>query len=358
MRYRCLGTTGLKVSRLCLGTATMGSRWGARWTMPEGDADSLIGSALDLGINFFDTANVYNGGESETWLGRALRRRSVRDTVVVASKFGYRTDPRNANSGGCSRSAMFTAVEQSLQRLGTDYIDLYYLHLWDGVTPPEETLAAAGDLISAGRIRYFGLSNVPGWYLGQVQVMSQWRGLPAPAAVQMNYNLLERSVEHEMTPLLRNGPSLVSWGPLANGLLAGHYRVDPKRREIHGRGRLTDAFTTGDIDPFQQVVTQVLDCLGGISRELGCSAAQVALAWLLHKPAVTSVALGVSSPKQLLENAAALDMELPAEMVARLDAASARPVPYPYTFLEAAYQESVHADQSPEGAEPTGSGAP
>ena len=350
MRYRFLGRTGLKVSCLSLGTATMGSRWGAWWTMPQSEADALIGMALDRGINFFDTSNAYQGGESEVWLGTALKRRSIRESVVVATKFGYRTDPRNANSGGCSRNAMFTAVDRSLRRLGTDYIDLYYMHLWDRVTPAEETLAAAADLVASGKIRYFGLSNVPGWYLGQAEVLCRWRALPPPAAVQMNYNLLERSVEHEIFPLLRHGPGLVSWGPLANGLLAGRYRVDLAKREITGKGRLTGTFTTGDVDPYQEVVVRVLDCLDELSRELGHSTAQIALAWLLHKPQVTAVVLGVSSRAQLVENCAALDVELPSDVMARLDQASARPKPYPHTFLEEEYQVLVHGpNQIPDG---------
>ncbi|WP_158674696.1 aldo/keto reductase [Streptomyces hoynatensis] len=359
--YRFLGTTGLRVSRLCLGAATMGSRWGARWTMSQADADSLVGTALDNGINFFDTANVYNGGESEQWLGKAIRRARAREAVVVATKFGYLTDPRNANSGGCSRNAMFGAVERSLRRLGTDWIDLYYLHLWDGVTPPEETLAAAADLVAGGKIRYFGISNVPGWYLARCQALAQWQGLPPVAAVQMNYNLLERGVEHEICPLLDRGPALVGWGPLANGLLAGHYRVDRAARVIRGRGRLTESFTTGDLDPFDETVPRVLDCLREVARELGSSAAQVALAWLLHRPRLTSVALGVSSPAQLRENLASLDLTLPREALSRLDLASRRPLPYPHTFLAPGYQRLVHpqgppapAAQPPATAEETG----
>jgi aryl-alcohol dehydrogenase-like predicted oxidoreductase len=347
MKYRLLGTTGLKVSCLCLGTATMGTHWGARWTMDRSDADSLIDMALDHGVNFFDTANVYNRGESEEWLGRTLKRRSVRESVVVSSKFGYRTDPRNVNSGGCSRSAMFTAVDRSLVRLGTDYLDLYYMHLWDRVTPVEETLTAAADLVSNGKIRYFGLSNVPGWYLGQAEMLCRWRGRPHLAAIQMHYNLLERSVEHEVFPLLERGPALVGWGPLANGLLTGRYQVDPAEREIRGAGRLTETFSTGDIDPFQDVVVRVLDCLRDLSDQLGPSPAQIALAWLLHRPELAAVVLGVSSHQQLLDNLAALDVELSEEMLARLDVASARPTPYPHTFLREELQVLVHGTDAP-----------
>jgi aryl-alcohol dehydrogenase-like predicted oxidoreductase len=323
--------------------------------MPEASSDALVGMALDSGINFFDTANVYNGGESEQWLGKALSRRSVRDRVIVATKFGYQADPRDLNSGGSGRGAMLAAVDRSLRRLGTDYIDLYYLHLWDGVTPAEETLAAAASLVASGKIRAFGVSNVPGWYLGQAQVLCRWRGLPPVAAVQMNYNLLERSVEHEMFPLIGRESALVSWGPLANGLLAGHYDIDLAAREIRGKGRLTETFGTGDLDPFQEVVPRVLGCLAELSAELGCGIAQLALAWLLHKPELTAIALGVSSPEQLTGNLAALDVALSADMMARLAAASARPVPYPHTFAGPEYLELVHGTQLATATGQTGS---
>lgn len=311
--------------------------------MTQSEADAVIGTALSHGINFFDTANVYNGGESEEWLGKALKRQLVRDRVVVSTKFGYRTEPRNANGGGCSRKAMFTSVDRSLRRLNTDYIDLLYMHLWDRITPVEETLAAASDLISSGKIRYFGLSNVPGWYLGQADVLCNWRGWPRPAAVQLNYNLLVRSIEHEFLPFVRlSGLGLVCWGALANGLLTGRYRVDLEKREVLGSGRLTESFTTGNVDPFEEVVVRVLSCLARLSSEIGHTPAQIALAWLLHKPEIASVALGASSQTQLLDNLESLKVMLPFDALAELDQASAQPIPYPYTFLDDGLQALVH----------------
>ncbi|MFE6625223.1 aldo/keto reductase [Streptomyces sp. NPDC057740] len=347
MKYRFLGDSGLEISVLCLGTATMGSRWGAHWTMSETDADSLVGAALESGINFFDTADVYNGGESEKWLGRALGRRSVRDRVVIATKSGYRTEPGHPHSGGNSRNAVTRAVDRSLRRLGTDYIDLYYLHLWDGVTPPEETLGTVADLVAAGKIRHFGVSNVPGRYLAECRALHRWRGLPPVAAVQMNHNLLERSAEHETVPMLDGRTSLVSWGPLADGLLTGRYRINPTTRRLTGKGRLTEAFGVSDADPFQERVQRVLGCLDELSQELGHDPALIALAWLLARPGLASVALGVSSLEQLLHNLAAPDLELSPEQTARLDRAGAEPARYPYTFLTPEHQRMVHGDNLP-----------
>ncbi|WP_405590129.1 aldo/keto reductase [Streptomyces sp. NBC_01190] len=343
MRYRLLGRTGVSISCLGLGAATMGSRWGRRWTMAPSEADELVGTALDCGVNYFDTADIYNGGQSESWLGQALERRKARDRVLLSTKFGYRTDPRNRNSGGAGRKSMFTAVERSLRRMRTDYVDLLYLHLWDRVTPVEETLSAAADLVASGKIRYFGLSNVPAWYAGQAQMFCSLRGWPQPAAIQVNYNLLERSVEHEFVPFARHcGVSLVSWGPLANGLLTGRYQVDPQARRITGAGRMTENFVTGDVDPFRDTVQRVLRCLDVSAAELGRSPAHIALAWILAKPEFAAVTLGVSSATQLRDNLQSLESGIPPETVARLDEAGAEPLPHPYTFYTDAAQELVH----------------
>ncbi|MEV8327648.1 aldo/keto reductase [Kitasatospora sp. NPDC056731] len=343
MRYRQLGRTGLLVSAYCLGAATFGTRWGPRWTMEEKAADSLVGQALDRGVNFFDTANVYNGGESEIWLGRALKSHSARDRVIVSTKFGYRNDSRDVNSGGATRRTMLASVERSLTRLGTDRIDLYYLHLWDGVTPVEETLAAAADLVTAGKIRHFGLSNVPGWYVGYADALCRERGWPMPAAVQVNYNLLERSAEYEFLGFARySGIAAIGWGPLANGLLAGRYRVDSDQRSVQGPGRLTESFGTGNVDPFREHVPRVLDALDEISARTGWPPAQISLAWLLRQPHLASVAIGVSEENQLTDCLAALDLELTADDCRRLDLAGRQPAPYPHHFLEPNMQKLVH----------------
>ncbi|WP_371095608.1 aldo/keto reductase [Streptomyces sanglieri] len=343
VEYRRLGRTGIRVSALSLGTATLGSRWGPRWSMEPAEADALIGTALEHGINLFDTANVYNGGESEEWLGRALKQRSARDNVVLSTKFGYRTDHCDVNGGGCSRRAMTSAVEKSLTRLGTDYIDLYYVHLWDRVTAVEETLETAIDLIAQGKIRYLGLSNVPGWYLGYADGLCAGRGLPPIAAMQLNYNLLTRSLEHEyLSYAEHSGTGLVSWGPLAGGLLAGRYRVDARRRTLEGAGRLTEGVLGATLSPFRDIVERTLLRLDRLAEQTGENPARMALAWLLRNPRLTSVTLGVSTRSQLLDNLEAANAEFPDEVMASLDEVSAPSTPHPYEFLAQEFQDLVH----------------
>ena len=261
----------------------MGSRWGPRWTMSATDADRIVGTAIDHGINFMDTANIYNGGESEEWLGRALAAHRARDRVVISTKFGYRRSASDLNSGGAGRASMVSSVESSLRKLQTDHIDLLYLHLWDRVTPVEETLRAVADLCSAGKVRFFGLSNVPAWYVGQADATARLSGLPRPVALQLNYNLLERSVEAEFFSFVRHtGVSVVAWGPLANGVLADKYDIDVEHREVRGPGRVTENFTTGDIDLFRREVRPTLEALRAVATSTGLSPAIVALAWVLR----------------------------------------------------------------------------
>ncbi|MFF0145156.1 aryl-alcohol dehydrogenase-like predicted oxidoreductase [Amycolatopsis sulphurea] len=345
MRYRWLGRTGVKVSEFGFGAATLGSRWGPRWTMSEEDADVVVGLALDAGINHFDTANVYNGGESEVWLGRALKAHSARDRVVLSTKFGYRTDPRNVNSGGSGRRAMTAAVDRSLRRLGTDWIDLYYLHLWDRETPVAETLAAAQTLVAQGKIRYLGVSNVPAWYVGVAEGLHPG----AVSAVQLNYNLLVRSVEHEFATLAEHtGVGLVGWGPLANGLLAGRYRVAEGERRLEGAGRLTETFGTGNVDPFAPGVGDVLEQLDKVAADTGHPRAVVALAWLLGREPLASILLGVSGPEQLAQNLRAAEVDLPEDARTALDRVSEPVLAHPYNFLTPQLQKLVHGNDLPQ----------
>lgn len=346
MRYTHLGTSGLRVSSLCVGTGTLGSRWGPSWTTTRSDADRIVATALERGVNFFDTANVYHGGESETWLGASLRRHADPADVVVATKFGYRTDPADPCSGGSGRQSMRTSVERSLTRLGRDYVDLLYLHLWDRVTPPEETLAGAGELIAEGKIRAFGLSNVPGWYAGTAAAPGRPDGQAALAVLQLRYSLLDRSAELEFGDFVsQRGCGFVAWGPLADGLLTGRYAVDVEERVLRGSGRVTTTFTTSDIDPFREQVVGVLGRLGAIARELGCTPAQLALAWVLQRSFVSTVAIGISSHAQLVENLAAVEVAVPPEAIAELDHLSAPVVPYPYSFLQPDIQRLVHGEE-------------
>lgn len=242
---------------------------------------------------------------------------------------------------------MVKAVDSSLQRLGIHTIDLLYVHLWDMVTPPEETLSAAAELVADGKIRYLGLSNVPGWYLGACDALGRATTLPRPAAVQLHHNLLVRGLEGEFYSFVdfRN-TGLVCWGPLANGLLAGRYQVDRDRRTITGTGRLTETFSTGDVDPFDAVTERVLRCLAELSADTGHHPAQLALAWLLTRRQVSTVLLGVSTEQQLIDNLSAAELDLPDEAVDRLDTASGRPPEHPWTFLTDEVQSLVHGPRS------------
>lgn len=334
MEFRTLGVTDLQVSRLSLGVATFGSSWGPGWTVSPEVARQILDVALDHGINYFDTANVYNRGESEEWLGMLLKARRVRARCVISTKFGYRTHPVGASHGGSGRATMMRAVEASLRRLKTDYIDVYYLHLWDGTTPAEQTLQAATELVEQGKIRHFALSNVPSWYFARADCLAACHGWTPPAAIQLNYNLLTRAMEPEYDSMLDvTRAGLVAWGPLANGLLAGRYVVDRKTRTVRGQGRITEAlFSTGHVDPFAEHVERVRRELDALCEETGHPHAVLAIGWLLARPRVASVLLGISAPTQLLENLGTPAV-LDDEVLRRLDCASEVPPRPPYGFL-------------------------
>jgi aryl-alcohol dehydrogenase-like predicted oxidoreductase len=297
-------------------------------------ARQILDMALGHGINYFDTANVYNRGESEEWLGTLLKARGVRTRCVISTKFGYRTNPVGESHGGSGRPTMMRAVEASLRRLKTDYIDVYYLHLWDGTTPVEETLQAATELVEQGKIRHFALSNVPSWYFARADCLAACHGWAPPVAIQLNYNLLTRAMEPEFDSMLAvTRAGLVSWGPLANGLLAGRYVVDRETRTVCGRGRITEAvFSTGHVDPYAEHVERVRRELDALSQETGHPHAVLAIGWLLARPRVVSVLLGISSPAQLLENLGAPSV-LNDDVLRRLDRASEVPTQPPYGFL-------------------------
>lgn len=329
---------------LTLGTANFGERWGSGWRMKEDDAARLLHRAADLGIERLDTANVYNGGASEKMLGQLLSREGLRSRFKVATKFGYRTHATSAHAGGSSAKAMIKAVEASLQRLQTDRIDLFYLHLWDRVTPIEETLSAAATLVRQGKVRDFGLSNVPAWYLARADALCASVDLARISTVQLQYNLLMRHIEYEFRDVLDMvGCELVAWGPLADGLLSGKYQIDARQKRLVGRGRLEVAWqTTSSADPFDERVITTVSLLQDIQQETGHPAAQIALSWLSRRPRLSSVVVGVTSVFQLEQNIAAMSLDLDPAIYARLDAASRIQPNYPHNFLEPEVQVLVH----------------
>lgn len=335
--YYTLGQSGLRVSRLALGTMTFGTDWG--WGADQATARALFDRYLASGGNFFDTADLYTNGNSERWLGQFVREAGVRDQVVIATKFSYNGSPGNPNAGGNGRKHILAAVEGSLRRLGTDYIDLYLLHLWDQLTPPEEVMRTFDDLVRAGKVRQIGLSNVPAWYAARAQTIAEWRGYEKLAALQLEYSLVERGIEDEFIPLrLALGMGTMAWSPLGSGLLSGKYK--PSQEGGAGSGRLALLADSGNpgFAKFNGRNWTIVAELEKVAREVGRSMAQVAVNWVANRPGIATVILGATKLAQLEDNLGALDFELPAELRARLDAVSGMSPRFPYTFFTPAMQ--------------------
>ena len=326
MKYTRLGDTGLIVSRLALGTMTFGSGFAAVQKVDAATADALVAGALEAGVNFFDTADQYAGGQAEELLGRALGQR--RQAVVVATKVGNRYQPELLQAGLSARYIK-SAAEASLRRLGTDYIDLYQIHMPDRHTPFEETLRALDDLVRRGWVRYVGFCNLPAWQAATMLGLQQAAGYAPFVSAQVYYSLLGRDVEHELVPLARHtGLGVLAWSPLAGGFLSGKY----SRANAGGR---TDRRATFDFPPIDRDLGyRVLDCLEAWAARLRASAAQVALAWLLARPQVTSVIAGATRLEQLNANLGAIDLSLPPEAAADLDALTAPALLYPNWMIE------------------------
>jgi aryl-alcohol dehydrogenase-like predicted oxidoreductase len=326
MEYRALGKSGLRVSVLTMGTMTFGGRGGFA-QVGSTDVDQArrqVDMCLDAGINLIDTADVYSGGLAEDILGEVLRGR--RDNVLVATKVRM-TMGRGPNDAGLSRHHIITGCEASLRRLGTDHIDLYQVHEWDGQTPLEETLRALDLLVQSGKVRYIGASNYAAWQLMKALGTSERLGLPQFVSQQIYYSLQGREAEYELVPLaVDQGLGILVWSPLAGGLLSGKYRRGQQPPE--GSRHLTDWGEPPIYD--QEGVYDIIEVLVKIAEQRGVSAAQVALAYTLAKPAVTSLVIGARSDEQLADNLAAADLTLSDDERAQLDAASAPPLLYPY----------------------------
>ncbi|WP_161883186.1 aldo/keto reductase [Deinococcus alpinitundrae] len=304
--YRTLGRSGLVVSPLALGTMTFGN---ASWGSDDGVSQQIFDAYLDAGGNFIDTADVYSGGRSEELVGRFIAERGARDRVVLATKFGFNAERGNPHAGGNGRKQIYRALEGSLKRLGTDYVDLYWLHVYDMVTPVEEVLQTLGDLVRAGHIRYFGFSDMPAWYAMKAATLAQVQGVPGPVAMQMEYSLVARQIEAEHIPAAREGKlGVVPWSPLAGGFLAGKYQRDA---DNSGQGRLSGSNPfSGPFTKFTERNWNILDVLRAVAAEVGRPPAQVALAWAAAQPGVTSSLIGASKLAQLEDSLAALEINL------------------------------------------------
>lgn len=316
MEYRNLGRTGLKVSRIALGCMSYGdpTRGNHSWVMREEEGRPFIRKALEAGINFFDTANVYSDGASEEVLGRAIRDFTTREGVIIATKVygAMRPDP---NGQGLSRKAIFAEIDASLKRLGTDYVDLYQIHRWDYETPIEETLEALSDVVKAGKARYIGASSMHAWQFMKALGLQRQHGWASFVSMQNHLNLLYREEEREMLPLCRSeGIGVVPWSPLARGRLTRPWQDEPATARA-----ATDEVGKGFYDKAKIADRAVVDRVGEVAERLGVPRACVALAWLLRKEGVTAPLVGATKMAQLDDALAALQLKLPGDEIASLE---------------------------------------
>jgi len=326
--FRTLGRSGLVVSPLALGTMTFGS---AAWGADEAQSRAIFQAYRDAGGNVIDTADIYSGGESERLVGRFIKETASRDEIVLATKFAFngsasplvagQSGRGNPNAGGAGAKNIHRALDASLKRLGTDYVDLYWMHIWDGVTPVEEIVQTLGDLVRAGKIRYFGLSDMPAWLAMKAATIAAERRVPGPIAIQVEYSLVARDVESEHVPAAREGGmGVMPWSPLAGGFLTGKYR----REDTSGAGRLSGPNPFGD-SKFADRNWDILEAVKAVAAELDRPVAQVALSWVMSRPGVASTIIGASKLAQLQGNIAATEIVLSESQLSRLNAASATP---------------------------------
>jgi aryl-alcohol dehydrogenase-like predicted oxidoreductase len=324
--YVTLGRSGLRVSPLCLGAMTFGEDLG--WGSSVEESQQIIDRYVELGGNFIDTANFYTRSHSEKIIGDHIGRHPARrDRMVIATKFSGNLYPGDPNGGGSGRKAVINACENSLRRLQTDYIDLYWLHIWDANTPIEETMAALDDLVRAGKVRYLGVSDTPAWKIVEANLIARFRGWSAFVGLQIEYSLLERTVEQELVPMASEfGLGITPWSPLKSGVLSGKYTRSNDGQLKADRGALIGG-------ALNEKAYQVIDELEIIAKAHGASVASVALAWLHAQPAVTSIIVGARRLSQFEDNVRALDVNLTADELARLDAVTEPTFGFPQTML-------------------------
>jgi aryl-alcohol dehydrogenase (NADP+) len=314
MNYINLGSTGLKVSRICLGTMTYGSRKWRDWVLDEDEARPFYRQAIEAGINFFDTADMYSEGASEEVTGRALKEFGPsREEIVIATKV-FNPMGSDPNKRGLSRKHIHHAVEDSLRRLGTDYIDLYQIHRHDSQTPIEETLEALDSLVRAGKVLYIGASSMAAWQFAKMLGVSERRGLAKFVTMQNHYNLLYREEEREMNPFcVEEGIGIIPWSPLARGVLAGNRKSNTVRARTDDFGQKLYGKEIGESD------AKVIQHAQSLAEKRGVSPAQIALAWMLHKPGVVAPIVGASKAHHLTDAVAAIDVSLTADEIAFLE---------------------------------------
>ena len=343
--YTTLGRSGLRVSPLCLGTMTFGTEWG--WGAEENVSRALFDRYIEAGGNFIDTADGYTVGKSEEMVGKFIAEQKLRDRVVLATKFTFNAEAGNPNGGGNGRKNIYRALEGSLRRLQTDYVDLYWLHAWDMVTPIEEVISTLNDLVSAGKIRYYGFSDTPAWYLSRAYTLAEKEGKEKLIALQLEYSLVERNIEREHVPAAQElGLGICPWSPLASGFLSGKYKREGDSGSGDGRLEKTKESGNPTLKRFSERNWKVLDVLLEVSRELNRPPAQVALNWAATQPGITSTILGASKISQLEDNLRAIEFSIPAELRQRLNEVSAPESVHPYVFFEPFIQGMIHGGVS------------
>ncbi|HEY4242569.1 MAG TPA: aldo/keto reductase [Kofleriaceae bacterium] len=325
--YVTLGRSGLRVSPLCLGTMTFGEDLG--WGTSVEESTQILDRYLAAGGNFIDTANFYTRSHSEKIIGDHLGRHAAkRDRVVIATKFSGNLYPGDPNGGGSGRKSILAAAENSLRRLQTDYIDLYWLHNWDPHTPMEETLATLEDLVRSGKVRYIGISDTPAWKVAEANTIARFRGWSAFVGLQIEHSLLERTVEAELMPMARElGLGVTPWSPLKSGVLSGKYT-----RKNVGETKADRAMFMAHV--LTEPTWQIVDALEAIAKAHDTTVARVALAWVIARPGVTSTIIGARRLAQLDDNLKALDVTLSAADIARLDQLSEPALPFPSNMMK------------------------
>jgi aryl-alcohol dehydrogenase-like predicted oxidoreductase len=333
MRYRLLGNSGLRVSEAALGTMTFGEDWG--WGSAKDEARKVYDAFREAGGNFIDTANFYTNGTSESLLGEFMK--DHRQSVVLATKYTMSAPGTDPNAAGNQRKNMMQAVEASLKRLQTDYIDLYWVHMWDQMTPVEEVMRGLDDLVRAGKVLYTGISDAPAWWIAQANTLAYLRGWSAFAGLQIEYNLIERTVERELIPMAKAlNIGVTAWSPLAGGVLTGKY---------HGHGSSEQARMNTDMAkgfmPEQQRMDRIVPAVKTVSDETGRSMAQVALAWLRYRPVPVIPIIGARNLAQFQDNLASFDLTLSADQLKTLDEASTIELGFPYDIYAKAMPRAV-----------------
>jgi aryl-alcohol dehydrogenase-like predicted oxidoreductase len=338
--YVTLGRSGLKVSPICLGTMTFGNyRWGSQ----DDEARRIFQSYIEAGGNFIDTADGYALGKSEELTGSYIREMDLRDRVVLATKFTFNTSEGNPNAGGNGRKNIYRALEGSLRRLQTDYVDLYWMHAWDMVTPFEEVVNTLSDLVREGKIRYYGFSDVPAWYAARAVTFAEYNSRERPIAFQLEYSLVERTIEREHVPAaFELGMAVCPWSPLASGFLAGKYKRESGPTEKDSRLEVLKEGKNPVFHKFSERNWKILEVLQSAAARLGRPEAQLALNWVVTQPGITSTIIGARRPQQLADNLAALEFELPQDVRKELDDTSKLDQVHPYMFFQPFTQERIN----------------